>query len=58
MAHPPHRSPHDPSEPPNHGALTLAPRQAWAMLLALVSGFALSQAFRTITSIMATGLRA
>ncbi len=28
------------------------------MLLALVSGFALSQAFRTITSIMATGLRA
>ena len=28
------------------------------MLLALVSGFALSQAFRTITAIMATGLRA
>lgn len=36
----------------------LAPRAAWAMLLALVSGFALSQAFRTITAIMATGLRA
>ena len=32
--------------------------QAWAMLLALVSGFALSQAFRTITAIMATGLQA
>ena len=28
------------------------------MLLALVAGFALSQAFRTITAIMATGLRA
>lgn len=28
------------------------------MLLALVTGFALSQAFRTITAIMATGLRA
>lgn len=28
------------------------------MLLALVSGFALSQAFRTITAIMATGLQA
>ncbi|HRM82402.1 MAG TPA: MFS transporter [Acidovorax temperans] len=32
--------------------------QAWTMLLALVSGFALSQAFRTITAIMATGLQA
>lgn len=30
----------------------------WWMLLALISGFALSQAFRTITAIIATGLRA
>ena len=28
------------------------------MLLALISGFALSTAFRTVTAIMATGLRA
>ena len=31
-------------------------RQLWIMLLALLSGFALSQAFRTITSILAQGL--
>ncbi len=36
----------------------LSARSAWTMLLALVAGFALSQAFRTITAIMATGLRA
>lgn len=36
----------------------LPQRTAWAMLLALVSGFALSQAFRTITAIIATGLQA
>ena len=36
----------------------LSAPQAWTMLLALVSGFALSQAFRTITAIMATGLQA
>ena len=30
----------------------------WLMLLALISGFALSQAFRTVTAIIATGLRA
>lgn len=41
---------------PASGALPA--RTAWAMLLALVSGFALSQAFRTITAIMATGLQA
>ena len=45
--------PPSPPSPP-----LLAPRAAWAMLLALVAGFALSQAFRTITAIMATGLRA
>ncbi|WCM92252.1 MFS transporter [Acidovorax sp. NCPPB 2350] len=37
--------------PPDSGA-------PWAMLLALVSGFALSQAFRTVTAIIATGLQA
>ena len=36
----------------------LSSRSAWTMLLALISGFALSQAFRTITAIMATGLQA
>ncbi|SFD35222.1 MFS transporter [Paracidovorax konjaci] len=34
------------------------PSAPWAMLLALVSGFALSQAFRTVTAIIATGLQA
>lgn len=33
------------------------PRLLWAMLLTLLSGFALSQAFRTVTSIIADGLR-
>lgn len=42
-----------PSPPP-----LLSPRAAWAMLLALVSGFGLSTAFRTVTAIIATGLRA
>ena len=32
-------------------------RLLWAMLLTLLSGFALSQAFRTVTSIIADGLR-
>lgn len=36
----------------------LSPRVAWTMLMALVSGFALSQAYRTITAIIATGLQA
>lgn len=30
---------------------------AWAMLVCLLTGFALSQAFRTVTSIIADGLR-
>ena len=34
-----------------------APARRWAMLLALIAGFAISQAFRTITAILATGLR-
>ena len=36
-----------------------SPSQAtlWAMLLALLSAFALSQAYRTVTAIMATGLQ-
>lgn len=32
-------------------------RALWVMLLCLLSGFALSQAFRTVTTIMADGLR-
>ena len=36
----------------------LPARTAWAMLLALICGFALSQAFRTITAIIAPGLQA
>lgn len=32
-------------------------RQLWVMLLSLLSGFALSQAFRTITAILAQGLQ-
>ena len=32
-------------------------RAAWAMLLALVSGFGLSTAYRTVTAIIATGLK-
>ena len=34
------------------GATRLLPRQAWVMLLALASGFTLSQAFRTVAAIM------
>nr|WP_255594589.1 MFS transporter [Acidovorax sp. sif1233] len=34
------------------------PRALWAMLLALLSGFALSQAFRTTTAMVAQGLTA
>ena len=41
--------PHSPSSP--------TARQLWVMLLALLSGFALSQAFRTITAILAQGLQ-
>ena len=33
------------------------PRLLWVMLLTLLSAFALSQAFRTVTSIIADGLR-
>jgi len=43
-----------PAEP----APALPPRAAWGVLLVLITGFALSQAFRTITAIIATGLRA
>ncbi|WP_280189508.1 MFS transporter [Delftia sp. PS-11] len=56
-------------EPPHHDTPTTQALQApdcappprsrllWAMLLSLLSAFALSQAFRTITSVMATGLQ-
>ena len=43
--------------PPTPTTPLLPLRAAWAMLLALVTGFALSQAFRTITAIIATGLQ-
>ena len=39
-----------PASPPSQATL-------WAMLLALLSAFALSQAYRTVTAIMATGLQ-
>ena len=43
---------------PNQPALEHAPlAKRWLMLLALISGFALSQAFRTVTAIIATSLR-
>ena len=50
--------------PSDHSAAPAAPNpspkpdsSAWAMLVCLLTGFALSQAFRTITSIIADGLR-
>jgi len=39
-------------------SLPFSPRTAWLMLTALTSGFALSQAYRTVAAIMATGLQA
>ena len=36
----------------------LSSQAAWAMLLALVSGFALSNAYRTVAAILATPLSA
>ncbi|MBP8091893.1 MAG: MFS transporter, partial [Giesbergeria sp.] len=44
--------PHPPSGSDAPGRRTL-----WAMLLALLSAFALSQAYRTVTAIMAGGLQ-
>lgn len=55
--------PHDiPIHPPASPAPAAAPppprsQLLWAMLLSLLSAFALSQAFRTITAVMATGLQ-
>ena len=50
--------------PSDHSAAPPAPNtspkpdsSAWAMLVCLLTGFALSQAFRTVTSIIADGLR-
>ncbi|MGU3629053.1 MFS transporter [Comamonas sp. C24C] len=50
--------------PSDHSAAEAAPNSspkpnssAWAMLVCLLTGFALSQAFRTVTSIIADGLR-
>ncbi len=65
MPHP-HRSTTNAPEHPRLTHSTLpaepapapTPRAAWGVLLVLITGFALSQAFRTITAIIATGLRA
>nr|WP_295856021.1 MFS transporter [uncultured Xylophilus sp.] len=44
---------------PSPAPVPAAPSRAlWAMFLCLLSGFALSQAFRTVTSIIAVGLEA
>ncbi len=50
------------SQPPNppqgaDEASAASPNTVWPMLLALLSAFALSQSYRTVTAIMATGLR-
>ena len=47
-----------PPTPPLSPSPALTSRAAWGVLLVLITGFALSQAFRTITAIMATGLQA
>ncbi len=54
---PPHHDTPDPASQTSSDAP--APRSGllWAMLLSLLSAFALSQAFRTITSVIATGLQ-
>lgn len=44
--------------PPSAPAPSSTTRTAWIMLIALTSGFALSQAYRTVTAIMATALQA
>ncbi|MDR6521292.1 putative MFS family arabinose efflux permease [Variovorax paradoxus] len=44
--------------PPPPAAEPLTPRAAWAMVLALCAGVALSQAFRTVGAIMASPLQA
>ena len=49
--------PSRPTDASNHPDLNDTPRALWWMLLALLSAFALSQAYRTVTAIMATGLQ-
>ena len=44
--------------PPSPAELPNPSRALWAMYLCLLSAFALSQAYRTVTSIIATGLQA
>lgn len=52
--------PSTPPDLPPHPSPVSASRPVvlWTMLLALLSAFALSQAFRTVTAILATGLQA
>lgn len=46
-----------PPEPPPLKTAAAPLARRWVMLLALVAGFSLSQAFRTVTAIIATGLQ-
>ncbi len=43
---------------PDAGGAPLSSHSAWVMLLALISGFSLSQAYRTVTAIIAVALQA
>ncbi|KAI5935382.1 Tryptophan 2,3-dioxygenase [Manis javanica] len=54
---PPHNNIHTELRRPPPQHRRRASQLLWAMLLSLLSAFALSQAFRTITSVMATGLQ-
>ena len=54
---PPHNNIHTEASQTSTAAPPPRSQLLWAMLLSLLSAFALSQAFRTITSVMATGLQ-
>ena len=54
---PPHNNTHTEASQTSTAAPPPRSQLLWAMLLALLSAFALSQAFRTTTSVMATGLQ-
>ncbi|NIC42776.1 MFS transporter [Aquabacterium sp. A08] len=55
---PPPAAPASPAAPSPTEALPPTPGSVWWPLLALIAGFALSQAFRTVTAILAGGLQA
>ena len=54
---PPHNNTQNPASQTSPAAPPPRSQLLWAMLLSLLSAFALSQAFRTITSVIATGLQ-